>query len=97
MVSEQRSMAHGVPVANTAERISGMEGEVESIRETIRLMGAMVDHVPQLQENVVALGIQINGVQGSLHRLETMLGRHLEAKPPNPQRQEQARDRDRRM
>ncbi|XP_024028604.1 uncharacterized protein LOC112093764 [Morus notabilis] len=90
-------MAHGVPAANTTERISGVEEEVEAIRENVWLMGAMVDHVPQLQEDVVALGIQIGGVQGSLLRLEAMMGRHLEAQPPNPQRREPVRDRDRRL
>lgn len=56
-----------------------------------------VDHVPQLQEDVVALGIQIGDVQGSLIRLETLLGRHFEDQPPIPQRREQGRDRERRM
>ncbi|XP_024018362.1 uncharacterized protein LOC112090683 [Morus notabilis] len=87
-------MAQHTSTANTTERVSSLEGDLESVRETVQMLGAMVDHVPQLQEDVHALGTQLGDVQGALHRLETLLGRHLETQVPAPPRRELGRDRE---
>ena len=87
-------MAQHTSAANTTERISSLEGGLDSVRETVQMLGAMVDHVPQLQEEVHVLGAQLGDVQGALHRLEALMGRHLEAQVPAPPRRELGRDRE---
>ncbi|EXB53878.1 hypothetical protein L484_001965 [Morus notabilis] len=58
-----------------ADRVATMEHQIEDVQDTLQIVGAMANRVPQLQEDVTQLDTRVGELQGSMLRVEEMLQR----------------------
>ncbi|EXB52102.1 hypothetical protein L484_024652 [Morus notabilis] len=88
------------------DRISMVEHQIEDVRDTLQIVGAITNRVPQLHEDVTRLDASVGELHGSMQRIEEMLQQQArlldrvhpergQARHPNqtPPRREPERDR----
>ncbi|EXC31020.1 hypothetical protein L484_021322 [Morus notabilis] len=91
-----RAMLRWQILLGKSNREDAVERRWEHLNETVRFLGAMVDPVPRLQEDMTILTDRVGRVQDAVQRMEALLGQHFGGeRGPEPRRAARERDRGR--